>query len=671
VEGLVEANLPAMARQKPKSKTLRSRKERAARARVAGKKSLVAGKLPKKGKVGQGTTQRRKRPVPKDLAGVSGAKAGSGRATQTVVRPRFTDPLRRAGEYENLDALLRGRAEHQGERTFLIMEDDGRELSYRALEETTARAANMLAAVGVGHGSRVAIVLPNGPEIVICLLATMRLGAVAVPLNPRLDSRRLLYLLQDSGANAVIADSALGRVVERQADQVPGLEAVFFSGTVVHEVGPGGVQLRGLAESLERASPQFKSPKIGWWDPAMIAYTGLQHERPRGAVLQHRQFLTTGRWMSAWLGLDNSDRCYCPLPLFHVYAQAVGLYGPLAVAGSVVISSEFSAARTWPAIEHHRVTTLSAVPSMLGILTERELRSPLAAVKECIAPWPEPRESPGAARLVGLNAARETGLAAAHDLRSLKRVLCGAAPLPALVQREFEQCFLVPVIEGYCLPETAGFATLNPVHGSRRIGSAGLAVGDKVAVQDERRPPMPLSGDWLPTSLPRMSPAAYPTAEPNTTGELCIWGENVLKEYLQQPELNPRAFAGGWFHTGDLALQDVDGFIYIVGQRDEQPVDTAGPIPRQVDEALLEHPAVVSVASAYSGGRCTTWVVLREEYASGQDPGALSGIRRELTAHLGRTARGGAPHDLEIVRELPRNPLGNTEFVSLRRMSRS
>ncbi|MCB9894401.1 MAG: AMP-binding protein [Planctomycetes bacterium] len=643
-------------------------------------------------------TRKAKQQTPAKPTAPSYVRSGARSTTDVVrVRARFTEPLRRFSPYENLRDLIQGQAEKYEDRTFLIYEDDGREYSYRTLDKQTTKVANVLHDLGAQKGARVVLLLENSPDFVFAFLGVMKGGFIAVPMNLRLEDERLRFLLEDCGATTVITSAAQWERISPLLSSLPGLESVLVTGQTdkLESVGIEGSHLVDHASSgapfrildfrgcLDAASEELKTTTLGWWDEAQIVYTGHHLDQPRGAILQHRQFMTSARWLAIWLSLDSMQRFMSVLPLFHANAQIVTLFTPLQIGGSVVLSKEFSVSRVWKAVERYRVTTLSAVPSMLGILTDRELSEAKGARPSTDASWPSPHESPGTLAQREDHDARDHGLARAHDISSLERVLCGAAPLPTAVQKLFEQVFLVPVIEGYSMAETTCFAMLNPGNGTRKLGSVGVAVGDKVAVQSNETQPRPLTDDWLPMALPRMNPAVFPTAEVGEPGEICVWGENVLKEYYQRPQVNPEAFAGGWFHTGDVGYQDSEGFFYVLGMKGEEiEHDGVKFMPREVDEHLFTHSQVEQAATvsveASAGSTATTWVVMRkgtfpdgpEEGRMPKDETQLLEKRDEIQAYLAqKLAAKKRPTSIMFARELPSDVTGKTRIFDLKQLA--
>lgn len=688
----------ATAKKKPASK------KPAAKAKSSTKKS--AAKKPAKKttkKSARKTAPRRTAKTSKPDNKPTGPKyvRQSPRSTTDIVRvrARFTEPLRRFSPYENLRDLIQGQAEKHGDRTFLIYEDDGREYSFRTLDTRTTQVANVLHELGLQKGARVALLLENSPDFVFAFLGIMKGGFIAVPMNLELEEDQIRFQLEDCGASIVITSADQWDRISPLLSGLPGLTSALVTGKAdrleslgaegSHLVDTGGngseYRILDFAGCLNAANGEnLKTSEIGWWDEAQIVYTGHHLHQPRGAILQHRQFITSARWLSIWLDLETSQRFMSVLPLFHANAQIVTLFTPLHLGGSVVLSSEFSVSRVWKAVERYKVTTLSAVPSMLGILADRELSEARGARQAKEAPWPAPHESPGTLGQRNDTEARESGLARGHDISSLERVLCGAAPLPTAVQKKFEQVFLVPVIEGYSMAETTCFAMLNPGNGTRRLGSVGVGVGNKVAVLSSDAQVKPLSDDWGPMSLPRMNPAVFPTAEIGEPGEICVWGENVLKEYFHRPKINPNAFAGGWFHTGDVGYHDADGFFYVGGPKDEEiEHDGVKFMPREVDEVLFQHQqveqaATIGMTNQRGGSMVTTWVVMRKgTFPDGPDEGRLphneadlekkkEEIRQFLSQHLSEKKR---PTSLMFAKSLPSDPTGKTRIIELRRLS--
>lgn len=613
------------------------------------------------------------------------------RTTEVIrTRARFTDPMRAANEYNNVRDLILGQGAKHGNRTFLIFEHDGREYSYLQLDEQTTRAANLMSALGAQRGARIAILMNNSPEYVFAWLGAMKAGMLAVPVSTDVGPEEFKQIMQDCGASVLFTSKEYWPLYQLARDGLPGLTAVVIAGEMPDSVraettareGKGPRDVFELAACMKQASLEMKGTAPQQWDEAQLCYTGRSLDMPRGAVLQQRQFLTAARCLSTALSFNATQRMLCALPLFHVNAQITSIFAPLCLGGSVVLFSEFSASRFWPVVERYKATAVSAVPAMLGILTEREIAEARGLKREQSDMWPAGHESPGALRKQEDKGSRELGLARAHDISSLRLVISGAAALPAATQLAFEKCFLVPVLEGYSLAETTGFATLNPINGTRKIGSVGKPLGDKIAIWDEARPLRPLEGDWTHKAFTRANPSVFPTADINQRGEICAWGEGTLKEYFNRPEDNPRVFAGGWFHSGDLGRIDADGFVYVLGRKGEF-IERDGDFvsPREVDEALMRHELVETAQTLGTPGdggkqQITTFVILRKgAFKEGREDGRLPAGEQEKIDMLTRLRAFAALHLSEKKRpttivfaaSLPTDATGKTRVHILRK----
>lgn len=599
------------------------------------------------------------------------------------IQARFTDPLRRSTEHDSIVALLLEQAQQHNERSFLICEDEGREISFREIEEQSARVANLLTKLNVQKGERVALALGSEPEDVFIWFGVMRTGAVCVPLNTGLGTESLKYQLQDSGASVLFAGATFIETMSETLADSPGMRATVVVGQRGSlELSDDAVEEGQMhAESvLANMSTTYHEPEMSWWDEAMILYTGVATPTPKGAIIQHRQLLTSARRTATWLKLSSGDRVFSVLPFFHVNGLVPGLLAPMIVGAQVISASKFRASHVWPAVEKYKVTVMNCVPAMLGILTSQERQDrPMRKYLRNVDVWPNAKESPGALRIPEDTHARETGLARGHDIRSVRLVLSGAAPLTRQVCVDFEATFLIPVIEGYSQSETSGFCTLNPIDGTRKIGSVGLPLGTKVCVVSDDNPAKPLD-DWTPTCLERMSPSVFPALDANHDGEICVWGDVVMKEYFRAPEANPTAFAGGWFHTGDFGRTDSDAYVYVYGPKsDVIQMDTGTFSPREIDEVVTkirDVEQVVSIAESIKGSpRVKTFVIFRRgTFPDGPNEGRLpandeqrvdkeSEIREVLRDNL---PEGKRPTTLLFLKDLPQDRTGKTRRWALR-----
>jgi long-chain acyl-CoA synthetase len=343
--------------------------------------------------------------------------------------------------------------------------------------------------------------------------------------------------------------------------------------------------------------------------PAMLMYTSGTTGDPKGVLLSHWNMIYAGRALADAQKLTSADRVLSSLPLYHVNGQCIATVGPLVSGGSIVMPHRFSASQWWPLVERYRPTWLNMVPTIIAYL------------------------------LSGLELTREQ-VAACHAVRFGR---AASAPLPPEQHRAFEARFRISVIEAMGLTESASIAFANPLEASeRRYGSAGrpLGVDARVVAPD---------GAVL---------------GPLATGEIQLRGESVMLGYYEQPELTARTLSpDGWLSTGDLGYRDPDGFYFITGRLKELIIKGGENIaPREIDEALLKHPAVLEAAAVgvpdeIYGQDILACVVLK--------PGAhcdAAELREHCQAHLGRYK---TPRELRFVVALPKGPSGKVQRLKL------
>jgi acyl-CoA synthetase (AMP-forming)/AMP-acid ligase II len=339
---------------------------------------------------------------------------------------------------------------------------------------------------------------------------------------------------------------------------------------------------------------------------ALLMYTSGTTGTPKGVMLTQANVTANARIISDEHRLGPDDRVTAVLPLYHINAFAVTMLAPLAHGGSLAMPPRFSASRFWDLVIGHRCTWLNLVPTMVSYLLEGE------------AP---PREA----------------------LKHVRFARSASAPLPPEHLRAFQEKFGVSVIETMGLTETVAPAFSNPLEpGRRKIGSVGRASGCEAKVVDEK-------GAELPDGTP---------------GEIAIRGPQVTPGYYKNPAATAAAFhPGGWFRTGDVGMRDADGFFFITGRIKELIIKGGENIaPREIDEVLLRHPAVldaaaVGVADRHYGQEIVACVIRR----AGNDCSAEE-IRAFCLEHLGKYK---TPKAIHFVDELPRGPSGKVQRLKL------
>jgi long-chain acyl-CoA synthetase len=339
---------------------------------------------------------------------------------------------------------------------------------------------------------------------------------------------------------------------------------------------------------------------------ALLMYTSGTTGKPKGVMLTQANVSANASIISREHRLGPADRVTAVLPLYHINAFAVTMLAPIAHGGSLAMPPKFSASRFWDLVTRHQCTWLNVVPTMVSYLLE--------------------------------------GPALSHDaLKKVRFCRSASAPLPPEYLRAFEEKFGVSVIETMGLTETVAPAFSNPLEREqRKVGSVGRASGCEAGVVDEK-------GAALPDGTP---------------GEIVIRGPQVMQGYYKNPSATAGAFfPDGWLRTGDIGVRDADGFFFITGRIKELIIKGGENIaPREIDEVLLRHPAVldaaaVGVADRHYGQEIVACVIRRPGTQCTEEE-----IRAFCVEHLGRYK---TPKAIHFVDELPRGPSGKVQRLKL------
>lgn len=519
-----------------------------------------------------------------------------------------------------LPAVLdRAAAEHPERVALDFM---GAAITYRELAGLVARGAAMLMAHGVQAGDRVAIALPNSPSHVVAFWAALRIGAVAVELNPTLGATETARLIEDSGARVVLAWAKTAAAIaeaspssdvvvvdisrdlprlKQLALRLPVSKARATRDALVGTPprGPGWHSLISAATVLPDAHPQPGSE-----DLAVLMYTGGTTGEPKAVMLRHRHLAVNAVQGRAWTGHDAAtpEVFYGVLPYFHAFGLQLCLVYATLVAATVVVQPKFDPDAFLAAQKRRPGTFLPAVPPMLARLTA---------------------------------AARDRGA----DLSSFAIAISGSMALPRETAAAWEELTGGLVIEGYGMTETSPVALGSPLDERRRPGALGLP---------------------FPSTQIRIVDPEDPTRDvaPGERGELLIAGPQVFDGYWQRPEETAAVLLpGGWLRTGDIVTMDDDGFVTLV-DRTKEVIVTGGykVYPSQVEKHLRDMPqiadvAVVGVPAGDLGERVVAAIVL----AKGVTSLDLGTVREWAAAHLARYA---LPRSVVVVSDLPRSAIG-------------
>jgi len=476
----------------------------------------------------------------------------------------------------------------------------GKPLTYAALRAHVERTVGRLNALGIGRNDRVAIVLPNGPEMASAFVAVAA-GAAACPLNPAYRADEFDFYLSDLKAKALLVE---------QASQSPAVEVARRLGVRVLELAPtdeGNGAFAIAAPDSGRGAAASSGGFAQAADVALILHTSGTTSRPKIVPLTQANVCASAYNIVDTLKLSPADRELSIMPLFHIHGLIAGLLAPLAAGSTVVCSPGFNALKFFAWMAECRPTWYTAVPTMHQAILGR--------------------------------AAHNRQIIAANPLRFLRS---SSSSIPPQVIADLEAVFGAPLIEAYGMTEASHQMASNPLPPApRKPGTVGRAAGPEVAIMDE-------AGALLPAGA---------------TGEIVIRGPNVTAGYENNPKANAEAFTSGWFRTGDQGTIDAGGYLSITG-RLKEIINRGGEkiSPREVDEVLMDHPAVAQVV---------TFAIPHEKL--GEDVGAVVVLRegsqateRELRDFVGkRLADYKVPRKILFMDEIPKGATGKLQRIGL------
>ncbi len=433
----------------------------------------------------------------------------------------------------------------------------GKKITYAELDRLASRFAHALAGLGVKKGERVALMLPNIPQMVIAYYGTLRAGAVAVATNPLYHSHELEVQLRDSGAAVLVAVDMFYPVIAQVLPKTT-VKSLILCGIKdylpfpLNLLYPIKARLDKQWVSVQRVPPIYDFPAlldrspdtrpdaaVSPDDTAILQYTGGTTGIPKGAVLTHRNLVVNAVQCRTWLTIRNEgkERILAVIPFFHVYGMTTAMNFGILIGAELILLPKFHTKEVLQAIQKHRPTIFPGIQAMYQAIGNH----------------------------VKIHR---------YDLTSIKAAISGAGPLMREVQDRFEYLTKSRIVEGYGLSEASPVTHANPIFGRRKSGTIGLPWPDTEArIVD------------LETGLREV-----PVGE---IGELVVKGPQVMKGYWNKPEETAQALRGGWLHTGDIAKRDEEGYFSIV-DRIKDMIKTVGEnvYPREVEEVLYTHPKV-------------------------------------------------------------------------------
>lgn len=494
----------------------------------------------------------------------------------------------------------------------------GNDIKYTELDALVNKAANVFLQLGIKSGDRVALYLANTPQFIIALYGALKIGAIAVPINPLYQAEEVLFELNDSGAETVIVmsrfypliqqirkDTALKNVIVTNVKAYfPWLTKLLFTLFKEKEdriaVGRGDYELEILMESSSTNKPDIS---VNPDDTALLQYTSGTTGRPKGAMLSHYNLVVNALQCRYWVSdtVEGEERVLGWLPFFHSFGMTACLGFTMNCAGALILIPNPKDLDTiLKTIEQEKITIMPGVPTMYAALGSYKNISK-------------------------------------YDLGSIRACISGGAPLMESVKKRFVELTGSKLVEGYGLSEAAPVTHANPIHGLNKAGSIGIPMPDT-----ECRVVGLESGEQ-----------EVPVGEP---GELIVRAPQVMKGYWNQPEMSEKTIRNGWLYTGDVVTMDQEGYFCVVDRKKDIIIVKGFNVsPTEVEKVICEHPkvedaALIGIPDEYRGEIIKAFVVIKEGESLNE---------AELMNYLkGRIARFKLPRRIEFVDALPKNVMG-------------
>jgi len=501
---------------------------------------------------------------------------------------------------------------------------EGNEISYDEVERLSSILAGALTNLGVKPGARVALMLPNTPQIIIAVFAAWKAGAIVVPLNPLYTEHELEHALCESGAETVIVltlfydkfkklqpqTSVRNVIATNIKDFLPSAKQILF--TVLKEK-QGGHRItlqKGDLWLMELLRRHANSPRSAHHvkpaDPAIMLFSGGTTGTPKAALGTHRSLFIAGLQIRTWLKhvlVDRSDVIMLNMPLFHAY----GLVGVFATG----------------MVGHN---TFALIPN------PRELDGLLGTIHKV-----KPAFLPGVPTLFNALLNHPKVKSGQADLTSIKLCISGASSLLAETKQRFETITGGRIVEAYAMTESMLGATMSPVMGTYKPGSIGIPLPDvEVRIVD-----LDNGRDKLKTGQ---------------IGEILLRAPQVMEGYWNKPEETAIMLRDGWLFTGDIGYQDEDGYVFIVDRKKDLIKPGGFQVwPRDVEEVIAAHPAVAEVCvggipDVHSVEAVKAWVVLHPDQQI-NEPQLQEYCREKLAAYK-------VPKFVEFRQALPKSTVG-------------
>lgn len=474
--------------------------------------------------------------------------------------------------------------------------------SWRELGDDSTRLAKQYLLMGLSPGDRIASLLPNRGELIVHYLACCKAGLVATPLNYRYQAPEIDHAIQESAAALLVAHAERDDTLAECKSVAP-----LRLGTITFEANGQSRSQRHLEELMTTDASIPLPPPPSPDAPVFIFFTSGSTGRPKGVTHTHASFGWMAASAIAGLGITPRDIFLPATSASHIAASSLSFAG-LAAGARVVFARSFGPDELLPLIRLARPSQLCSLPAPLFALAR----------------------DPGATQ---------------NDFVSIRRCVSGGDKIAAELENEYIAIAGHAIEELYGMTET-GTATYNPTGPGNRIGSIGqMAPGFAGSVRDDSRGEAPTG----------------------TTGELWIQSPSNMIGYWNRPDATAETIVDGWLNTGDLVTADADGYLWFRGRKKQIIIhDGSNICPQEVEESLLEHPAVASagvigIHDLVHGENVRAYVTLRPD----ADRPSAAELIQFSRARVGYKA----PDEIIVLDEMPTTPVGKVDRTALKAMA--
>lgn len=477
-------------------------------------------------------------------------------------------------------------------------------MNYKELHTTVNKLANSFLELGITKGKRIAVYVPNCQEYIFADLALAKIGAIKVPLNERLHSNEVTYMLNDSGATALIVESNLWKRIQNSANQFNTVEEIIFVNEVEHELESHQYY---FDELINQGSPKDISVHVEPDDVSSIFYTGGTTGKPKGVMHTHRTQITIAYSLCFELDLWQGVRLAHFMPLPH--ATGLIILAVLMKGGSNIVVEKFTPDSFLSLIEEEQIEATFLPPTAIGMVLD----------------VPNKDE---------------------YNLDSLKLLLYGAAPMPLDRLERALEFFGPKMAQAYaqmeCANQLAIFSVKEHVKAKEKYPHRLLSSGRPITIAEVK------ICDHNGNELPK-----------GEFGEIVMRAPHVMKGYWNKPEETSKAIKNGWLYTGDIGYLDDDNFLYLVDRKKDMIISGGLNIyPREIEEVLFKHPdikdaAVIGVPDE-KWGESVKALIVKEENSTITLEEIDQYCRNELTAYK-------VPKSFEWIDEIPLTTYGKPD----------